>query len=183
MKKQFFFAMMLAGAAALVSPNTAAAKGAAVPRGQASVGHAVPRSGPVLGNRVHGDFDRREHRDFDGHWGGYGRVYRPGFGWGFGYDPFWYRWGYPGYVTPYVVPVGVTGDLRLEVEPKTAEVYVDGYYAGIVDQFNGHFHHLAMAPGGHNIEVRATGFQPLAFSVYVQPDRTIDYKGTLTPLA
>jgi hypothetical protein len=173
--KKLFFAMMLVGAATLVSPNTAAAagRGVAGSRSAPSVGRAVPRSGPVIENRG--------HEDRDGRWFGDGRFYRPGFGVRFGYDPFWYPWGYPAYAGPYVIPVGVTGDLRLQVEPKTAEVYVDGYYAGIVDQFNGHFHHLAMTPGGHRIEVRAPGFQPLTFSVYVQPDRTIDYKGTLSP--
>ena len=32
--------------------------------------------------------------------------------------------------------------VRLEVTPKEAEVYVDGYYAGIVDDFNGTFQRL-----------------------------------------
>jgi len=180
MKKQFFFALMLVSAAALVSPNSAAAQ-RAVPRGSANAGHAAPRSGPVLQNRGHGDERRGRDGGADRRWDGDRRFYRSGLGFGYVYDPFWYGWGYPGYAAPYVVPVGVTGDVRLQVEPKTAEVYVDGYYAGIVDQFNGHFHHLSMTPGGHRIEVRAPGFQPLTFSVYVQPDRTIDYKGMLNP--
>lgn len=107
------------------------------------------------------------------------RVFaNPAFGF---YDPFWYPgWGY---AYPYVVPADNTGGLRLEVTPKTAQVFVDGYYAGVVDDFNGHFQHLDMAPGGHHIELRQPGFQPMGFDVYVQPGHTSDYKGALIPAA
>ncbi len=107
-----------------------------------------------------------------------GVYYRP-YGFGFAYDPFWVPgWGY---AYPYVVPQDNTGGLRLEVTPKTAQVFVDGYYAGVVDDFNGHFQHLDMTPGGHHIDVRQPGFQPMTFDVYVQPGHTSDYKGALVP--
>ncbi|HEY7291064.1 MAG TPA: hypothetical protein VH583_14605 [Vicinamibacterales bacterium] len=106
------------------------------------------------------------------------RVYGPAFGWGGAY-PFWW-----GPVVPYVIPYGVvTGGLRLEVTPKTAQVFVDGAYAGVVDDFNGHFQHLDLAPGGHRIEISAQGFEPLTFNTYVQPDHTIDYKATMVAVA
>ena len=105
------------------------------------------------------------------------RFYGPAFGWGFAYEPFWY-----GPVGPYVVPAGaVAGGLRMEVTPKTAQVYVDGAYAGIVDDFNGHFQHLDLTSGGHHIDVGAPGFQPLSFDTYIQPDHTTDFKAALTP--
>jgi hypothetical protein len=109
------------------------------------------------------------------------RPYYRGFG--FAYDPWLWGpgWGF-GYPEPYVMPVATTGALRLEIKPKTAQVFVDGYYAGVVDDFNGHFHHLDLTPGGHRIEVRQPGFQPLVFETYIQLDHTIDYKATLTPL-
>jgi hypothetical protein len=100
----------------------------------------------------------------------------PAFGWG--YDPFWYGWGPSAY--PYAGPV--TGGLRVEVTPKTAQVFVDGYFAGVVDDFNGHFHHLDLTPGGHTIEIHAPGFQPLKFSTYIQPDHTSHYKANMVPL-
>jgi hypothetical protein len=96
----------------------------------------------------------------------------------FAYDPFWY-----GPVGPYVVPAGaVAGGLRMEVTPKTAQVYVDGAYAGIVDDFNGHFQHLDLTPGGHHIDVGAPGFEPLSFDTYIQPDHTTDYKTNMVPV-
>ena len=107
-------------------------------------------------------------------------FYGPSLGWGFESGPFWYG---PGWAYPYEVPPNaVTGGLRLEVTPKTAEVYVDGFYAGVVDHFNGHFHHLDMTPGEHHIVVRAPAFRPLAFDTYIQPDHTADYRSELIPV-
>ena len=108
-------------------------------------------------------------------------VYARGFG--FAYNPYWWGpgWGY-GYAEPYVVPVATTGGLRLEIKPKTAQVFVDGYYAGVVDDFNGHFQHLDLTAGGHRIEVRQPGFAPLSFRTYIQLGHTIDYKAALAPV-
>jgi hypothetical protein len=77
---------------------------------------------------------------------------------------------------------GLNGSLRLKVEPRDAEVYVDGYYAGIVDDFDGHFQHLDLTLGPHHIQVRATGYQALDFDVDIQFDRKTEYRGVLTPL-
>src|SRR5436309_15818334 len=38
-----------------------------------------------------------------------------------------------------------------------AEVYVDGYFAGTIKEFDGH---LALTPGPHNIKVSAPGHEP-----------------------
>ena len=162
--KKLIFSLTFAGALALASPGAVlAATGQAM--GRASGGHAVV-SGGAYG---HG-YGPRVVR--------YYRGYR-----GFAYDPFWYGpgWGYYGYSYPYVVPGVETGGLRLEITPKTAQVFVDGAYAGVVDDFNGHFQHLDLVPGGHRIEVRQPGFQPLMFQAYVQPGHTTDYKAALTP--
>ena len=104
-------------------------------------------------------------------------FYGPSLGWGFESGPFWYG---PGWAYQYEVPPdAVTGGLRLEITPKAAEVYVDGFYAGVVDDFSGHFHHLDMTPGEHHIVVRAPLFRPLAFDTYIEPDHTTNYKGGL----
>src|SRR5207244_459191 len=97
--------------------------------------------------------------------------------WGYGY-------GYPGYgyAAPYVVPPdAVTGGLRIEVKPDTAEVYVDGYHAGIVDDFDGHVQHLDLPPGPHHIEVGAPGYATLMFDTMIQADHTTHFKGSLVP--
>jgi hypothetical protein len=84
--------------------------------------------------------------------------------------------GYPSY--PFD-PLGLTGSLRLQMRPGDAEVYVDGYYAGIVDDFGGHFQHLDLTPGPHHIEIRAPGRLSLAFDVAIEADHKINYRGTL----
>ena len=85
---------------------------------------------------------------------GGGYYYRPYF-----YDPFWfdpwygfsygyqYPWGPYGYPPYRAYRVDPGASLRLEVKPKDAEVYVDGYYAGIVDDFDGTFQRLSVTPG------------------------------------
>jgi hypothetical protein len=72
--------------------------------------------------------------------------------------------------------------LQLKVEPRDAKVYVDGYYAGIVDDFDGHFQHLRLTPGAHHIKVEgASGSESLAFDVVIQAHHTTEYRGTLLP--
>ena len=72
------------------------------------------------------------------------------------------------------------GTLRLKVEPRDAEVYVDGYYAGIVDDFDGIWQQLRLDAGGYRIEIRKPGLTTLTFDVRVQPGRTITYRGDMT---
>jgi hypothetical protein len=120
-------------------------------------------------------------------YGGLGLLYNPfsspyGFGYpGYGYAP-GPGWSYPGYgyaPDPFDGG-GPTGGIRLNVEPRNGDVYVDGHYAGIVDDFDGHFQHLDLTPGPHHIEISAAGYQPLAVDVTIQPHHKIEYRGTLT---
>jgi hypothetical protein len=71
------------------------------------------------------------------------------------------------------------GDLRLKVRPRDAAVYVDGYYAGIVDDFDGFFQRLTLEVGPHVIEIEAPGLEAQVFDVYVDPSRTIDLHADL----
>ena len=75
------------------------------------------------------------------------------------------------------------GRLRLKVKPEHAQVFVDGYFVGLVDRFDGVFQRLHIEPGPHRIEFRADGYgyEPLTYDVLVQPDRTITYTGALKP--
>ena len=83
---------------------------------------------------------------------------------GYFYDPFFgpYPW-WPRTAYPYwYFPVYATrAEVRIQLEPEAAEdaaVYVDGFYAGIVDDFNGVFQALPLPPGAHEIAIssRAT---------------------------
>ena len=65
------------------------------------------------------------------------------------------------------------GGLRIVDAPRDAQVFADGYYVGIVDDFDGVFQHLNLEPGPHRVEIHHPGFAPVAFDVDIQPGRTI----------
>jgi hypothetical protein len=106
-----------------------------------------------------------------------------GYGSGYGYpDGAGYGYGYGGY-GPYQGPTyQIYGGLRLKVKPNEAEVFVDGYFAGVVDDFDGAFQQLNLDVGPHRIELRATGYEPLSFELRTQPDEKITYRGGLKRL-
>jgi hypothetical protein len=103
------------------------------------------------------------------------------------YDPWWggYNWGYPGYGYGYGAggyapgPGYETGAVRLKIKPREAQVFVDGYYAGVVDEFDGAFQRLRLEEGPHTIQVRLDDHEPLEFKVYVVYDRTTTLRGEL----
>jgi hypothetical protein len=115
-------------------------------------------------------------------------IFGLGLGFGSFYSPFWslYGYSYSGYgygygFTPYPFDeFDDAGSLRLQVEPKDAAVYVDGYYAGIVDDFDGHFQHVNLTPGAHHLEIVAPDFEPLAFDVAIEAHHKTTYRGVLT---
>jgi hypothetical protein len=61
-------------------------------------------------------------------------------------------------------------------------VWVDGYYAGNVDDFDGAFQALKLDSGAYRIEIRKPGFETLTFDVRVQPERTITFRGDMRPI-
>jgi PEGA domain-containing protein len=93
-------------------------------------------------------------------WGSYGSAGYPYLGYGNGYE---------------------LGHLRLDVRPRDAEVYIDGYYAGIVDDFDGRLQGLALETGGYTVEIVAPGLEPLTFDIRITPGRTTTYRGQLLP--
>lgn len=65
------------------------------------------------------------------------------------------------------------GGVRITDAPRDAQVFVDGAYAGIVDDFDGVFQHINLPAGQHRIEIHHPNFQAVAFDVYVEPGRTM----------
>jgi hypothetical protein len=176
------------------------------PRAEAPAARAVPRTTdrPDWDDR---DRDRDRSRTVIIHRPGYHTVYVPtrriyrtyyyyprafypygygAFGLGyFYYDP--YVWApvthihYDGYAYGYGYGYP-SGELRLQVKPRHAEVYVDGYYAGQVDDFDGVFQSLRLEEGEYRIEIVAAGYEPIEFDVRIQPGRKITYRGELFSL-
>ena len=68
----------------------------------------------------------------------------------------------------------VYGALRIVDAPRDARVFVDGYYAGEVDDYDGIFQRLNLEAGAHQIEVEVEpGLEPLAFDVRIAPGETV----------
>lgn len=100
----------------------------------------------------------------------------------FGPYPWWPRTAYPYW---YVPIYDQRADVRLRVEPKAAEeaaVYVDGFYAGIVDDFNGVFQSLPLTPGGHTVVLYLEGYRTVRRNIYLRPGSTFNLRETLLRL-
>ncbi len=114
--------------------------------------------------------------------GGYGLD--PGFGvpyYGDPTDPYSYGESYGSYSSRVYSGEG-QGALKLKVKPRNAQVYVDGYLVGTVDQFDGMFQKLTLNGGSHKIEIKAEGYDTGEFDVLVTPNQTLTFAGDLKKL-
>ena len=91
---------------------------------------------------------------------------------------------YSGYAEPgaYASPLegAPVGGLQLDIDPRRAQVFVDGTYAGVVEEFSGYYHHLELPAGPHDISVVASGYEPLSFHVIISPGATMTQRASLS---
>jgi hypothetical protein len=73
-------------------------------------------------------------------------------------------------------------DLRINVRPNNASVFVDGYFAGQVDDFDGVFQRLHLEPGQHEIVVYLEGHRSIRERLYFSPNSVRKISGTLERL-
>ena len=113
-------------------------------------------------------------------WGFYGGFYG-GF-WGYPYfaAPYPY-YGYPGYGYPGYGFYDASADLRLQVTQRAAEVYVDGYLVGTVDDFDGVFQRVHMPLGEHEVTIYSPGFRSITQRMLFRPWESYKIKDTLQP--
>jgi hypothetical protein len=113
---------------------------------------------------------------------GYPGYYWPYYYGGF-YDPFF--WGQYRYPPPYYgrYYYDDTGSAHLKVTPRNAQVYVDGYFAGIVDNFDGSFQRLDVDAGEHELQFYLEGYRPFSVKVLFVRGRTVKITQTMEPLA
>ena len=134
------------------------------------------------------------------YYGGYWPYYAPyygfyggiGFGVGFGLGlysgyypyysgyPYYGQYPYPPY--PYYNYSGNWASARLEMKPRDAQVYVDGYLVGRVDEFDGVFQRLDLPTGEHEIEVHMPGHRSYRQKTLFRPGEGYHFKGVLEPL-
>ena len=101
------------------------------------------------------------------------------------FDSFWWASDQSAEMLPPPVPSGrddtrPTGGLQLDVEPRRALVYVDGWHVGSVESFSGYYSHLDLAAGAHIVEFLATDYEPFSVEITVTPGRTTVYRGALS---
>jgi hypothetical protein len=188
--------LMIVTAVGLTWPSEAVAQRAvARPRTGPTTGVAVPRThGPRYYRPVY--YPRYYYPYY------YPRYYYPGFyypyypgfsfnfGFGFGWPAaYWgsYGYGYPygyGYGYPYYPAYWYdnTGSARLQITPRSAQVYVDGHYVGLVDQFDGSFQRLHVERGQHEVQVYQEGYRTLTQKVLFTPGSTVTLQTALQPL-
>jgi hypothetical protein len=71
------------------------------------------------------------------------------------------------------------GYLRLEVEPESAQVFVDGLYSGTVADFR-RSGGQTLDAGPHRIEFRAEGYDSQGVELRIRANDVLSYRGTLT---
>jgi hypothetical protein len=113
-------------------------------------------------------------------------YYRPLF-----YDPFFYDpWFYPyrsGWYPPYPYYgygqfYDRSASLRLQVSPRETEVFVDSYYAGTVDNFDGFLQRLHLGPGEHEVTLYLSGYRTVTQKIFLQPGGTFRIRHTMESL-
>lgn len=105
------------------------------------------------------------------YWGFYGVPYYDLY-WSSGYDPYWYSGSYS-YRDRYRYRSSDTASIRTLVDPDKTKVFVDGYYAGTSDDFDGLFQRLYVSPGRHDIAFKLEGYRTYVVKVYATEDHTI----------
>jgi hypothetical protein len=109
-------------------------------------------------------------------------YYRPLF-----YDPFydpWFPYRYGWYPPPYGYGYAPYNEasLRLQVTPRDTEVFVDGYYAGTVDSFDGVFQRLRLDPGEHDVTLYLSGYRTINQKILLQPSGTFRVRHSMEAL-
>jgi hypothetical protein len=142
----------------------------------------------------------------NGHfYNGHFHDFRPAVGLGFG---LWagspWAWGYPYYgyylnsypyysdsypyvnsddSAPYTDTSGVDvqlGGVIFDVNPSSAELFVDGNLVGRVSEFTPTTQQpLELAPGHHHVEIRAAGYHTASFDADITAGQVMPYQGTL----
>ena len=107
---------------------------------------------------------------------GYYPYYSPYY-WHPFYSPFWGPWYWPPvYAYGYY---GYASEVRVMATPREAEVYVDGYLVGTVDDFDGWSQRLRIQPGEHEIELYLEGYRSVRQKMLFRPGETYKVRATL----
>ena len=75
-----------------------------------------------------------------------------------------------------------SGRLIMDLEPAEAEVFADGYYVGVLEDFSGARGGGLLTAGLHRIDVSARGFESLTRVINVTAGQAVTVRGSLKAL-
>jgi hypothetical protein len=78
-------------------------------------------------------------------------------------------------------PTGVTSEIKLQVTPDRAAVFVDEAYVGTTKEFGGVGRAMVIAPGKHHVRIALGGYQDFTTEVNLRPHQKITIKTDLLP--
>ncbi len=188
--------VLLASAAILFAPIAAQAQRRGPARSQAV--RRPPASRPVyrpVPGRSYRTYDRPSY--YRPYYSPYRTYVGLSYGWGWGYPySLFAGYGYPYGGYPYGVhPYGGAAydyeyfvaqqnmsAVRIMARPRQAEVYVDGYYVGLVDDYDGTYQRLRLEAGEHELLLYLDGYRSVRQKLYFTPGATLKVQYVLEPL-
>lgn len=75
----------------------------------------------------------------------------------------------------------VNAEVKIQVEPNRAAVFVDGNFAGYVHQFGGVGRSMLLSPGKHSIKIALPGFRDFTTEVNLLPKQKYTIETKLSP--
>jgi len=87
--------------------------------------------------------------------------------------------------SPHLRTKSATAELKIAATPSRAAVFVDGQYAGHVDEFDGVGKAMLLTPGQHRLHIALPGYLPFDTMVDVRPQQKLKIqtdlaKGSIT---
>lgn len=73
----------------------------------------------------------------------------------------------------------VRGALVLHTVPDIAQVFIDGYYVGLAEEFGLGGRTINLDAGAHHVELRAPGYETLTFRVVIESNNIVRYRGEM----
>jgi hypothetical protein len=83
---------------------------------------------------------------------------------------------------PVIVEQNLLARLILDIHPPTAQVFADGYYIGIPEDFRFENGGAVLEPGPHRIDIIARDHEPVAFDVNLARGQSATFRRNLTPI-
>lgn len=131
------------------------------------------RRGKYYGHKYH---RHHRHHRYCGHvWGGYYDYWS----WGRYRYRGYYPWYWPWWPTVYIETDRYSADdgwgaLDLDVRPERAEIYLDGQYVGIADEYDGFPRYLWLEKGTYDVAIYLEGYETIFRQISIYPGIVID---------